>query len=98
MAASVTTSAVPPNDSSGNGTPVIGIRPVTAPRLMIVCSPIHPVMPAAIRRPKVSGAAIAIRTPANRSTANIASTNSAPSRPSSSPTIAKMKSECAFGR
>ena len=98
MLASITTSAVPPNESSGSGTPVIGMSPVTAPRLMMVCRPIHPVMPAAIRRPNVSGAAIAMRMPANSSTANIASTKSAPSRPSSSPTIAKMKSECALGR
>ena len=39
--ASVTTSAVPPKETSGNGTPVIGSRPVTAPMLTIACSPIQ---------------------------------------------------------
>ena len=96
--ASVTTRAVPPNESSGSGTPVIGRSPVTAPRLMIVCRPIHDVMPAASILPNVSGACIAIRMPAYSSTPKAIITRNAPTSPSSSPTIAKMKSLCAFGR
>jgi hypothetical protein len=61
---SVTTSAEPPNDTNGSGTPVIGSRPVTAPRFTIACSPNHPVMPAASSRPNVSGARTAMRMPA----------------------------------
>ena len=44
--------------------PVIGIRPVTAPRFTIAWRPNHPVMPAASSRPKVSGARTAMRMPA----------------------------------
>ena len=64
IAASVTISAEPPNDTSGSGTPVIGRSPVTAPRFTIACSPIHVVIPAARSRPNVSGACSAIRMPA----------------------------------
>ncbi len=61
MPANVTTSAVPPNDTSGSGTPVMGRTPVTAPRFTIVCRPIHAVTPAARNRPNVSGARTAMR-------------------------------------
>ena len=63
-APSVTISAVPPNETNGSGTPVIGSRPVTAPRFTMACRPIHDVMPAASSRPNVSGARTAIRMPA----------------------------------
>src|SRR4029077_11722680 len=68
--ASVTTSAEPPKETSGSGTPVIGSRPVTAPRLMIVCGPIHDTMPAASSRSNVPGAWIAMRIPAHSRTPN----------------------------
>ena len=64
MPASVTTSAVPPNETSGSGTPVIGSRPVTAPMLTIACRPIQPMTPAARSRSNVPRACRAIRTPA----------------------------------
>jgi hypothetical protein len=61
-AASETTRAEPPNDTNGSGTPVIGRSPVTAPRFTTACTPIHAVIPAAMNRPNVSGARMAMRT------------------------------------
>ena len=48
-------------------------------------------LPAAMA-PKLSGAARTMRMPDHRNTRNSATTNSAPTMPSSSPMIAKMKS------
>ena len=98
MPASVTTRAEPPKDTSGNGTPVIGKSPVTAPRLMTVCRPIHDTIPAASSRSNLPGAWIAMRMPAHSRTPNPISTTRVPRSPSSSPITAKMKSEWAFGR
>jgi hypothetical protein len=96
-AASETTSEDPPYERNGRGTPVMGSRPVTAPRLISVCRPNHDTIPAASNRPNTSFALAAIRTPAKISAPNATRTTSSPNRPSSSPRIEKMKSVCAFG-
>ena len=60
----VTSSDDRPADTSGSGTPVIGITSMTAPMLTRACVTIQAVAAAAARRMKVSGTRRAIRIPA----------------------------------
>src|SRR5581483_7527682 len=98
IAAMVMTSDEPPNDTNGRGTPVIGSMPMTAPMLMIACTTTQAVTPDATSMPNRSGARVAVRTPNTARAANRATMRMAPSRPSSSPMMAKMKSVWALGR
>ena len=93
----VGSSAEPPYDTSGSGTPMTGSRPSTAPMLTSAWPMIQAVTPAVAIRTKGSSLRTASRKQAQASTANSASTASVPTRPSSSPMIAKMKSVCASG-
>ena len=65
--------------------------------MISVCAISQPVTAAEASRTKPSAAPSAIRSPAYPITTNRASTASAPTRPSSSPMMAKMKSVCASG-
>ena len=51
MAAMVTTSDDPPNDTNGSGTPVMGSTPTTAPMLTNAWTRIQAVMPVASSMP-----------------------------------------------
>ncbi|MNJ01271.1 hypothetical protein D3C73_1608540 [compost metagenome] len=57
-----------------------------------------PVMPAASRLPKVSGAVMAVRMPRQTRMVNSTITNPAPIKPSSSEIMEKIKSVCGSGR
>ena len=98
MASIVMSSAEPPNEMNGSGSPLVGKSPVTTPRFTIVCVARSTVIPSARYAPKASGARSPIRSPRQTRTAKRATTATAPMKPSSSPTIAKMKSVCDSGR
>lgn len=70
--------------------PVTGMRETTTPMLMNAWTQIHVVIPAASRAPNVSGAARAIRMPRQAKMQKRPMTTTAPTRPNSSPTTAKM--------
>ena len=93
----VISSEDPPKDTSGRVTPVTGSTPTTEEMLMLACRTSQAVIDAASRRPKMSAAPIAMRMPSSARPAKPRSRTSAPIRPSSSPTIAKMKSVSALG-
>lgn len=96
--ASMVSVDVPPADTSGSWMPVTGRRPTTYPMLMIACAVINTVIVEVISLRKGSSDRRAIRIPMSIRPTNNAMTTKAPMSPSSSPTIAKMKSLCAFGR
>ena len=81
-----------PAETSGNGTPVIGRTPITAPMLTAACTTIQAVMAVAPRRQNMSGTRRAILRPAKARPPYIMVTHSVPTSPSSSPMMAKMKS------
>ena len=54
----------PPAEMNGSVMPVTGTSPTTTAMLMKAWRQIQPVIPAASSAPKVSGARIAVRTPA----------------------------------
>ena len=83
---------------SGSGIPVSGMIPITAQRLTTACPATSDVAPAATSCEKRSRARRAIVKPAHAKAAKRAITNSAPTRPSSSPMTAKIMSVCASGR
>jgi hypothetical protein len=94
----VTTSEVPPKETKGRVSPVMGRRPTTPPMLTRACDTTQAVMPAATSVPKRSGACRAARTPSTAKATNRATTTRAPMSPVSSPMMAKMKSVWALGR
>ena len=98
VAARLTSSAEPPNDTNGSGTPVIGMRPITAPMFTAACTSNHAVMPMATSSEKRSRARAATTSPSRPRAPNRTTTMNAPSRPNSSPMMAKMKSVWAYGR
>ena len=77
--------------------PVTAQPPTTDATLMAASRQIHAVIPVARARAAGSGARWAMRTAAKRNQTKRASTQSVPMRPSSSPTIVKMKSVCGLG-
>jgi hypothetical protein len=91
-ATKVTSNDDKPAETSGNGTPVMGRTPITAPMLTTAWTTIHAVSPAAARRANRSGTRRAIRSPAKASPPYRKVTHTVPTRPSSSPMMAKMKS------
>ena len=98
MAARLMVSADPPALMNGSGIPVTGMRAVTTIMLMNACATSQVVMPHATRPENVSGALIAIRYPWYAMTMKSATTAKVPTRPHSSPMIAKMKSVDGAGR
>ena len=95
-AARLIVSDEPPALMNGRVIPVIGTSATTTPMLMNAWRHSQAVIPAASSAPNVSGAPSAIRIPV-RQTTNSPTTMAAPTSPSSSPMIAKMKSLLAFG-
>ena len=89
---SVTSKDDSPAETSGNGTPVIGRTPITAPMLIAACTTTQAVMAVAPRRQNMSGTRRAILRPAKASPPYKMVTHSVPTSPSSSPMMAKMKS------
>ena len=76
----------------------MGSSPTTAPMLMSACPTSHAVSAAATSRANGSAERCATRMPPYARTPNSTTTSSVPTRPSSSPMIARMKSVCALGR
>ena len=66
-AAAFTINEVPPDETKGSVTPVIGSRPTTPPRFTKICRKNHTDMPAASSDPKTSGAICAVRNPVRTS-------------------------------
>ena len=97
MAAKLMMSDEPPALRNGSVMPVIGTSVTTTAMLMNAWMHSQPVMPAASKAPNVSGAPRATRAPEYASAANRAMTMTAPMKPNSCPTSAKMKSLKAFG-
>src|SRR5262249_26463256 len=88
----VMSSAEPPKETKGSGSPLVGSAPVTTPMFTGVCVASITVSPRARCAPKGSGARSPTRRPRQMSTAKRPTTAVAPTRPSSSPMMAKMKS------
>ena len=90
--------ADPPAETSGNGTPMTGARPITTAMFISAC-PItqHMMAPVAILT-NGSGCRRMMRAIASAINAKSTSTSNVPTSPSSSPMIAKMKSFCRSGR
>ncbi len=78
--------------------PFVGISPSTTLMFTNACTAIIVVSPSATNDPNVSSARIAIRRPRHAMRQKQISTPVAPTRPSSSPMTAKMKSVCGSGR
>src|SRR6185369_7126765 len=97
-AASVGTRDEPPYEMNGSGIPFVGTSESTTLILKSACATMLVTIPRLNNIPNRSGASNAVRTPRQRKSPNTATIASAPTRPSSSPTTAKMKSECANGR
>ena len=88
----------PPYEKNGSGIPVMGMRLIVMPTLMMTCTNQLPARPKATRLAKESLARVAtrmIRRNRKRKRTNAVVT---PRNPSSSPTTAKMKSVCCSGR
>ena len=82
----------PPDEMNGSGLPTTGNQPMTMAMLRNAWNTIMMVQPPATMVPKLSGAVRAMRMPAHSTSRNSAITASAPTSPSSSPMMAKMKS------
>ena len=98
MAAKLMMRLEPPAETNGSGMPVTGMSPTTTAMLTNACRQIQAVIPAASIAPKVSGAPREVRIPRNPIARNRTMTSPAPTRPNSSPMMAKMKSLNALGR
>ena len=93
----VTSSDDTPAEISGNGTPVMGSTPSTAPMFTSAWAMIHSVIAPAASRENVSGTRRAMRSPAKARPVYKNTTHSVPSSPSSSPRIENTKSVGAAG-
>ena len=92
MAMSPTQSELPPYEIKGRVMPVIGTRLATTAMLTHAWKQSHIVMPVASNAPVASCARSAMRTPRNARARKSRTMTSAPARPSSSPSTAKMES------
>ena len=86
------TSEEPPYDTKGSAMPLVGTRASTTLTLMAACTTSIAVAPAARNAEAGSGARRAARNPRHATIPNPRTTPNAPRKPSSSPTMAKMKS------
>jgi len=93
----VITSDVPPREIIGSGMPVTGSRPMTYPMLIAACPTSQMVAADATILMNGSTLRLAMRRPVYASRPNRSRTRPAPMSPNSSPMMAKMKSESAFG-
>jgi len=97
MAARVLTSAVPPDEKKGRGTPRTGSKPRTTAILTAASPMIHAVTAAVAIRANRSVVVPIILSNTTARTAKRNSTRTVPMRPSSLPMTAKMKSVSAAG-
>lgn len=88
----------PPDEIKGRGLPVVGNKPTTHDIFKNAWNTIITVRPAASKEPNGVLAWLAIRKPPRMNTKKATITRSAPTRPNSSPMIAKMKSVSASGK
>ena len=95
---SPTQSELPPYEIKGSVMPVIGTRLATTAMFTQAWKQSQIVMPVASSAPVESSARSAIRTPRNASARNSRTMTSAPARPSSSPSTAKIESVYGCGR
>ncbi len=93
-----TQSELPPYEMKGSVMPVIGTRLATTAMFTHAWKQSHMVMPIASSAPVESSARSAIRTPRKASARNSRTITSAPARPSSSPSTAKIESVYGCGR
>ena len=91
-ATNITSSAEPPPETNGSGSPVAGSSRRFTATFTTACVRISAVSPAASSRPNASGARRDASRPRHATTAKSAITASPPSSPSSSPTSANTKS------
>lgn len=84
--------AVPPALKKGSEMPVLGMELVTTAIFRRACQPIWAVNPMTSIQPNLSGARRAMETPLYTSSTNSRMITRAPTKPSSSQTMAKMKS------
>src|SRR5262249_43722098 len=96
--AMATRSEEPPKETKGSGSPLVGRRPTTTPRLTRAWVVSIAVIPIAASAPKGPATRRAMRMPRHSSRPNRATVSTAPTKPSSSPTIAKMQSLWGPGR
>ena len=88
----------PPYERNGMGLPESGKMPMTPQTLSSIWKARSEVHPTATRRPERSDAQRAIFMPCHAMTPKAARTPRVPTRPHSSPMMAKMKSLWAMGR
>src|ERR1019366_7062561 len=88
----------PPYEMKGNGMPVTGRTPTTAPTLIKVSLASQATRPTANTPPNRWGERVAARMPNQTKAPKSTRTRPAPMKPSSSPMTEKMKSVCALGR
>src|SRR3989338_3638425 len=88
----------PPVLINGNGSPFVGIEPVTTAIFIAACKAIETVIPNARKKPNTSGAALQTIIPCHANKANIMIIHVVPIKPNSSPIIEKIKSLSLIGR
>ena len=98
ICASCMVSAVPPALKKGREMPVLGMELVTTAMFRSACHPIWAVRPMTSMHPNLSGARRAMEMPLYTSRMKSRMMTTAPTNPSSSQTMAKMKSFCGSER
>ena len=88
----------PPVLINGNGSPFVGIEPVTTAIFIAACKAIEAVIPNAKKKPNASGAALQTLIPCHANKANIIIIQVVPINPNSSPIIEKIKSLSLIGK
>src|SRR4030095_10317713 len=96
--ANVTTSAEPPYENKGSGTPITGASPITIATLSTAGQNKHPTTPIASSAPNSSFELPATTSPQSRSVAYSASVAQLPTKPHSSASTENAKSVCCAGR
>ena len=95
----VTSRAEPPNEMNGSGSPLVGSEPGHHAEVhQRLGGDQHGDAERQVARRTASGARSPTRSPRQISTTKSATMATAPTKPSSSPTMAKMKSVCDSGR
>ena len=88
---------VPPEEKKGREMPVLGMVLVTTATFSTACSATCTTNPTTSSAPKRSGAWAAMTMPRHSSSTNSPTIAQAPTKPSSSQTMEKMKSFCGSG-
>ena len=98
MLARVINTLVPPEEMNGSGIPLVGSNATTTLMLKNACTRIVTVSPNARKRANGSVDSTAARSPRYPRKQKSPTVQSAPIKPSSSQTLAKIKSVCRSGR